>query len=104
MRIFSDHADRIQRVGVFGSRASGIARPESDIDLVVDGDVDPELEAHLIMLSEDCDLPVEVDLAAHALIRHENLRKHIDDNALPLFDSNDLRVARDRTRIRAEQS
>jgi hypothetical protein len=37
------HADRIERVDLFGSRATGRARPNSAVDLVIRGDIDEAL-------------------------------------------------------------
>lgn len=90
-KVLAPFADRIERVGVFGSRATGRARPNSDIDLVVYGNVDPELEARLWTLFEDSDLAVEVDIAAYSLIRHEGLKRHIDATVKTVFDVEELR-------------
>ena len=38
--VLAPFADRIELVGIFGSRATGMARPNSDIDLVLYGDVE----------------------------------------------------------------
>lgn len=92
--VLAPFADRIERVGVFGSRATGRARPNSDIDLVIYGDVDRELEARLWTLFEDSDLAVEVDIAAYSLIRHEGLKRHIDATVTTVFDAEDLRSER----------
>lgn len=89
-KVLAPFADRIERVGVFGSRASGRARPDSDIDLVIYGNVDAELEARLWTLFDDSDLAVEVDVAAYSLIRHEGLKRHIDETVITIFDAKDL--------------
>lgn len=91
-RVLAPYADRIERVGVFGSRATGCARPDSDIDLVLYGDIDPDLEARLWTLFDECDLAVEVDVAAYPQIRHDGLRKHIDETVRILFEKHDLRA------------
>ena len=101
--VLAPYADRIERVGVFGSRATGRARANSDIDLVVYGDVDAELEARLWTLFEDSDLPVEVDLAAYSLVRHDGLKRHIDATVATLFETKDLRSARERSSRRDEK-
>lgn len=88
--VLSRFADRIERVGVFGSRATGKARPNSDIDLVLYGDVDSDLENRLWTLLEDSDLAVTVDLAAYPLVVHPGLKRHIDATAVTVFTRSDL--------------
>lgn len=53
-----------REVRVFGSRATGRAKPHSDLDLVVMGDapVDDRVRAELMADFDDSDLPFRVDL------------------------------------------
>lgn len=89
-RVLRPFAKRIERVGVFGSRATGRARPNSDIDLVIYGDIDSDLENRIWTLLEDSSLAVTVDLAAYPLIRHAGLKAHIDATAATVFEQNEL--------------
>ncbi len=92
--VLAPFADRIERVGVFGSRATGRARPNSDIDLVIYGDIDAELENRLWTLFEDSNLAVTVDLAAYPLILHPGLKAHIDATVATVFKKRDLEARR----------
>lgn len=85
-RVLAPFADRIERVGVFGSRASGQARPNSDIDLVLYGDIDEALERRVWTLLEDANLPVSVDVVAYSRISHPPLKAHIDATSIIMFD------------------
>jgi uncharacterized protein len=89
-RTLAPFAYRIERVAVFGSRATGLARPNSDIDLVLYGDVDSELEGRIWTLLDDSQLAVPVDVVAYAMIRHEGLKRHIDTTAVVVFEAKDL--------------
>lgn len=93
-RVFSPFADRIERVGVFGSRATGRARPNSDIDLVIYGDIDAALETRLWTLLEDSNLAVNADLIAYPLLNHDGLKAHIDATIIPVFERGDLQRIR----------
>lgn len=90
-RVLAPFADRIERVGVFGSRAGGQPRPNSDIDLVLYGDIDEALERRLWTLLEDANLPVSVDVIAYSRINHPPLKTHVDAAAITLFDQAELR-------------
>lgn len=91
-------ADRIRSVGVFGSRATGAARQNSDIDLVIYGDLDAKSERRLWTILEDSSLPVSVDLVVYNRINNPLLKNHIDTVAVELFTRADLK--RDRSTSR----
>ena len=88
--ILARYADRIDRVGLFGSRATGAARRNSDIDLVVYGRLDAAGIDRLWTLFEDSPLSVSVDVVAYADDLYPPLRRHIDAMSLPLFSHADL--------------
>lgn len=76
----------IDNVRVFGSRAKGTQRPESDIDLVVYGDLD-DLDAMSILRElDELPLPYQFDVHVYSRITYRPLREHIDrvGVALPL--------------------
>ena len=77
---------RLGPVKVFGSRATGRARPASDLDLVV---FPPAPRRDLIDLRfafEDSDLPITVDVLAWDEIDYQPLRDEIARHAVPFFD------------------
>ena len=80
---------RIERVAVFGSRAVGRQRPNSDLDLVLYGCADEAVCDRLRTLLQDSPLPFSVDVQSYAAIRHLPLKAHIDSVALPLFEQTD---------------
>lgn len=78
-------ADRIDRVGLFGSRATGTQRPNSDIDLVLYGTLgDAEID-RLWTLFDESALPMTVDVVAYRRIAHAGLKAHVDRVMRPLF-------------------
>ena len=75
----------IEKVVLFGSRALGCARPESDVDLAVWGDIS---DARIGMLTgelEELPTPLRFDVQAYAHIRHAGLRRHIDELGTAIF-------------------
>lgn len=89
--VLSGLSDRFDRVGLFGSRATGRARPASDIDLVVFGARDPRLTDTLFTLLDESGLPMTVDVVDYDRIDHPPLRQHIDAVVQPLFTAEELR-------------
>lgn len=90
-RVFSALADRFDTVSVYGSRATGRARPGSDVDLVVHGARGERLMGELLFRLEDSDLSVFADVLCYETIENDKLRAEIDRDAIVLFDARDLR-------------
>lgn len=82
--VFSRH-DWLDRVVVFGSRAKGTARPNSDIDLCVHGSSDPLLLETLKMALDDLPLPYRFDVLAEGDISHPPLQDHIKRVGVVLY-------------------
>lgn len=79
-------AEGIEQVAVFGSRATGRYRPNSDLDLVVYGQgADAALQDRLWTLFQDSSLPFAVDVHSYGVIAYPPLKAHIDAVARPLF-------------------
>ena len=89
-RVLAPFAERIERVGVFGSRANGKARPASDIDLVLWGELDDAALARLWSLFDRSSLAVTVDVLAYSPALSPAIRHHIDVGAKVLFSHADL--------------
>lgn len=92
-RVLATFAQEIESVAVFGSRATGRARVNSDIDLVVYGEVTQEQIDRLYTLFEESTLPVTVDVVAYLPSLSALLKHHIDTCAIPLFTREDLLAA-----------
>ena len=79
-------SDQIDRVGLFGSRSTGLYRPNSDIDLVVYGSIDEKTMDRMFTLLNDSNLPIKIDLQVYDLIEYSPLKDHIDANVILLFE------------------
>ncbi|MGC8121104.1 nucleotidyltransferase family protein [Marinobacter sp. VGCF2001] len=83
--VFSQH-HAIERVTLYGSRAKGNYRPNSDIDLLLTAPALPWQEFNQIELEiDDLLLPWKVDLALKHQVENEELLKHVDRVGIPLF-------------------
>lgn len=72
------HRQDIGKALVFGSRATGRARPSSDIDLALTGVKDPATVDRLRTEFEESLLAVTVDLVDYDRLANPRLRAHID--------------------------
>jgi uncharacterized protein len=85
IRSVFDRHPNIREARVFGSRAKGTHRRESDVDIALFGDVD-NVEASLVTSElDDLPLPYRFDVQAYSCIKHAPLREHIDRVGLPMF-------------------
>lgn len=89
-KVLSPFATHITHAGLFGSRATGNYRPNSDIDLVLYGDLDPTMVGSIALGFEESSLPYKVDVVAYPLITYTPFREHIDAVMRPLFMQADL--------------
>ena len=79
------HYPEINKVILFGSRAKGTSRSNSDIDLAVDGIIsDLQIEA-LAMELDELPLPYKFDVQAIAGIRNPALADHIDRVGVEIY-------------------
>jgi|APTNR8051073442_1049403.scaffolds.fasta_scaffold18129_3 predicted nucleotidyltransferase len=90
--IFAPFADKIAQVGIFGSRATGTYRNNSDIDLVVYGKITQTDIDRIWTLFDTSNLPIKVDIIAYDLISYPKLKAHIDSFMVPLFTQLDLQA------------
>jgi predicted nucleotidyltransferase len=82
--VFEKHPS-IARVCVFGSRAKGTFRSESDVDLAIFGDVDGVLASLVAGELDELPLPYRFDVHAYPCIKHAPLLEHIDRVGVPFF-------------------
>ena len=85
----------VERVDVYGSRATGTARPGSDVDLVLAGTIDWSTCARVRGALEESYLSIFADVAAYDLLEGGGFRDQVLATALPLFDRAELLAARD---------
>jgi len=76
-KIFQAHSE-VERVQIFGSRAMGNFKPNSDIDLVLWGAIDEKLLAKIYAELDELTLPYKFDVKTYNDITHQELREHID--------------------------
>jgi predicted nucleotidyltransferase len=91
-RILYPFAGNIESVGFFGSRATGKYRPNSDIDMVIYGDLSEKNTDRIATLFGDSKLPVKVDVIAYNHITYPTLKAHIDAVVKTLFTHEDLEI------------
>ena len=84
--ILSARQGRIGEVKVYGSRATGRARPGSDLDLVIFSPITDHDMTDLWVAFEESDLPIRVDLVAWDQIASPRLRDEIHRHAVPFFE------------------
>ena len=80
----------VREARVFGSRAQGRHRPESDVDLALYGEVDERQVARIAGELEELPLPHSFDVVSYSGLQHGPLRDHIDRVAQQVF-SRDVR-------------
>ena len=82
--VFRRHPE-IEAVKLFGSRAKGVHRPYSDVDLAVWGDVDALRAEAIAGELDELPLPYRFDVMPFASIRLEPLREHIERVGILLY-------------------
>ena len=78
---------QIAKAVLYGSRAKGTQRPESDIDLTLFGDVDPMGAERVASELEELPLPYRFDVSSYAAIRSEALLDHIHRVGVVVYES-----------------
>jgi predicted nucleotidyltransferase len=82
--VFHRHP-QVQKVEVFGSRAMGHFESNSDVDLVIWGDIDMILMGRIVGELDELPLPYTFDVKAYDSIRHDPLKRHIDEFGKTLY-------------------
>jgi predicted nucleotidyltransferase len=82
--IFRRHPE-VERVCLFGSRAKGGYRPESDVDLAVWGGLTPWGVESLAGELDELPTPYLFDVKKYETIRLPALREHIDRVGVELY-------------------
>lgn len=88
--VFLPFSQKIEKVGLFGSRATGSYHSSSDIDLVIYGLIDEKTIDRIYTLLKDSNLPFKTDIQSYNLIKYLPLKKHIDVNMVLLFKHEQL--------------
>lgn len=83
--ILSQNVSGVDKVSLYGSRATGKYKNNSDIDLVLYGDIDEVRADRLWTCFSESMLPYKVDIAIYRHITHSPLKRHIDQQSQLLF-------------------
>ncbi len=75
----------IDKALLFGSRVLNTFKASSDVDLAVKGENVSSVLGSLISDFEESNLIYEVDVIDYSTITSEELRKHIDEHGLVLY-------------------
>jgi predicted nucleotidyltransferase len=78
------HAE-VNEARVFGSRAKGDFQPNSDVDLVLWGEISLATLATIAGELDELPLPYLFDVQAYDAIRHRPLREHINCVGLSFY-------------------
>lgn len=88
--ILRPFASKIESVGIFGSRATGLHRDNSDIDLIIYGSLTEHDTDRLWTLFDSSPLALKVDVNVYSLITYPPLKVHIDKTVIPLFSNEEI--------------
>ncbi|HOO81244.1 MAG TPA: nucleotidyltransferase domain-containing protein [Alphaproteobacteria bacterium] len=76
----------IERIEIFGSRAMGNYRYNSDIDICVWGEaIDPDLFSRIRSGLQDLPIPYKIDVVQYETISHPPFKAHIDEHGVDFF-------------------
>ena len=88
-QVFKGHTE-IEQVILFGSRAKGTAKPNSDIDLAVKGIEDDLLIEQIATELDELPLPYKFDLKAITSINNPALKDHIERVGVMIYKKGDF--------------
>ena len=90
----------IEKVSIFGSRATATYKSYSDIDLVLYGSISESGIDRLWTLFNESNLPYKVDINAYHLTHYPPLKRHIDQFGKVLFTQDELNSTNENTETR----
>lgn len=82
--LFSEYPE-LTEVILYGSRAIGKAKTNSDIDLATVGIIDPYRLGRLALDLEDMPIPQECDLTGYEGIKYAPFKRHIDNFGITIY-------------------
>lgn len=92
--VLAEFADEITQVDLFGSRATGNHRSNSDVDLVVHGSVKDSTIDRLWTLFNESNLPFSVDIASYESMTYRPLKRHVDAVGRRLFSAQEIQTGK----------
>ena len=88
--ILTKNSSTIEKAALFGSRATNSYKSNSDIDLVLYGNLKEKTADNLWTCFFESFLPYKVDLNVYDQIKSTPLKKHIDNHSKVLFTKKQL--------------
>lgn len=82
--VFERHPN-IANVQIFGSRAMGNFRPNSDIDIALWGQINHQHLGKIIADLDDLPLPYQFDVVLYDDIKNNDFKKHIDEFGIDFY-------------------
>jgi predicted nucleotidyltransferase len=82
--VFARHPE-IDEVRLFGSRAKGVHRPQSDIDLALWGEINMLQAQSITEELDELPLPYKYDVQPFHHIKSQSLREHIERVGIALY-------------------
>ena len=76
----------VTKAAIFGSRAMGNFRPNSDIDIVLWGQIDQTQLGRISSELEDLPTPYMFDVKVYDRITHPPVTEHIDTHAVTIYN------------------
>ncbi|MCK5564297.1 MAG: nucleotidyltransferase domain-containing protein [Planctomycetes bacterium] len=83
--VFKSHPE-VTQAAFFGSRAMGNFKPNSDIDIVLWGQIDQTLLGRIYSQLEDLSTPYMFDVKVYGQVTHPPVIEHIDTHAVVIYN------------------
>ena len=85
--IMASHPE-IERVVLYGSRATGTYRDRSDIDLAIIGNaIDHQTLGSVRLDLDESDIPLPIDVLDYTTLENQDLKAHIDRVGITIYRS-----------------
>ena len=78
MKTVFEKYSEVVKVKIYGSRAMGNHRANSDVDFALWGEIDRHLVGKISRELDELPLPYTYDVTDYASVDHEALKRHID--------------------------
>ena len=85
IKTFFSGFEEIEKVKIFGSRAKGNYKPNSDIDFAVYGQFDDKFTLHLLSGLDELATSYRFDVVNYNTIENENLKQNIDESGKTFY-------------------
>ena len=84
--VFRRHPE-VRTAKIFGSRATGSFEDNSDVDLVLWGDLDMHSVGRILGELDELPLPYTFDVQAYKMVKHPPLKRYIDEVGRILYSA-----------------